>query len=160
MARRLPLSGAQGTGLAMLLVPVLPGRTAALLVFAGVFPRYMVLSLVIANSMGLKGGPPCEMGPGRVVAEVSAASLPFWHLIWDQQPKCPVVCTAVIPIIAVLLGAAQGWSALCLLSSFPSRRVLSGALQQACEWLLDQAIYPFVHRGPLRYTHFPEHCTK
>ena len=118
----------QGMGLGVLLVPLLLGRKAALLVFAGVFPRYMVLSPVTANSMGLEQGPPCEMGPGRVVAEVSAVSLPFWQLVWNQQPKCPVVGTAVISIIAVLLCAASGWSALRLLSSFPSRRVLSGAV--------------------------------
>lgn len=78
--------------------------------------------------MGLEGEGPCAMGPGKVVAEVSAASLPFWQLVCDQQPKRPVLCTAVISTIAVLLGAALGWSALCLLSSFPSKRVLSGAV--------------------------------
>lgn len=63
-----------------------------------------------------------------------------------------MVCTAVIHIIAVLLGAASVWSTLCLLSSFPLRRVFSGALQQACERLLDQAVCPSVHCSLLLYT--------
>lgn len=58
--------------------------------------------------MGLEGGPPCELVPDRVVAKVSIASLPFWHLVWDQKPQCSVVCTAVICIIAVFLAAAHG----------------------------------------------------
>lgn len=113
-----------------------------------------------SNSMGLEGGPPCEMVPDSVVAKVSTASLPFWHLVWDQQPKCAVVCTAVICIVAVLLGAAQGGSALHWFSSFSSRRALPGAVSQAWECLLDQALCPSVHHSPLCYTHYPQHCTK
>lgn len=37
-------------------------------------------------------------------------------------------------------GCCTVWSVLCVLSSFPLRRVLSRALQQVCEWLLDQAV--------------------
>lgn len=60
VAQRLPLRGGlwreQGMGLGVLLVPVLLGRKAVLLAFAGVFPRYMVLTPVTANSVGLEEG--------------------------------------------------------------------------------------------------------
>ena len=97
------------------------------------------------------------MGPERVTGEVDAASLPFWHCVWNQQPKSSVVCTAVIHIIAALLGAASGWSVLHLLSSCPSRKVLSGALQWACKWLLGQAVCSSVYHSPLCYTYICIH---
>lgn len=76
----------QGMGLGVLLVPVLIDSKAILVLLAGTFFRWFYPPAT-PNCMGWEGELFCEVVPDRVVAKVRTASLPVWHLVWDQQPS-------------------------------------------------------------------------